>query len=1519
MTEGLLIFTAIIIILSLILATSVVYENNITANVAKETEISENGFGLKIIEVRSVNELNQLNEGWYQIINGYVYYLDSFSSYVSLYIKVRNPDEQKGLLIVDADGTARLDKTFTGLPESEVADEEEFFEEEEIGQINSKLKGITGFQILSDEKSTSLKRATKNQAYYFSSEVRDFVLYDRAIVIWDNAAKEWKLKFYGIFGKKEYPAKDVYKLSFVNPELKDVAQQLTEIGAPPENKEAQQAYGEYLQGIKKSSSFPGIGTISEAQQQSSQSPAIQPITTVTISSSAVEFQRQKADKNVMSLGNLMDRRQGIYYVDELGYVWILDDAGDPYTLGKLDETGQLVKNTAFSINSKGTILREPISVITSGGTVKLEQMSAGETQRTGTLDINSLQEDYIQLLSEIVTPDMSQEDRKLKLESYRQVLLNSIRSATTPEDKQRAEAFYSLHITQLLQESKPQDVERLGLLYSKDLSEAKKPAITGFFPFPAQEIKQNTILEAGQAYDYGDIRFQIPAESELAGSKVVYARSEGGIFIITEKDGQIRSYEVVGLGGETVTFKRIDSTETGTRIQGIKDLSQQEKNSLIEKNKGLDITKGEIQVTKLEREIPPNFVETEINSGEVTSIGGREVSDDDIVAYTYVVPTLDGGIYQTGSIYKVGEKYYLIKDSSKEAIEVEYNEDDNSYRWLDSANENYYRRSTEAGANLEVCGEFFGDCEPSRWDPNNLVSGGEEEKKEERQVATQPQPQATIGPAIKKGGEWYILSGGNELKASPVIDDVSGTIVGYNYKDADNKNYYITAESEVYRVESNGQHVLLEKYAPTALVDRRSGQPQALSLSSSQFEVPDQKGTSVEGLKIISKKPGQATDVVGAGTKPQQRAGEPQRIQQNAVQVSDNEYQIVTIYKNPDGSYTVDTNKGTPVKDTKGNIVRFDIKDRIGNPKAISSQLITRNVLLDQWDGNINIIPLTGGGARSGACDASSCTLNDVYKKKDKQGNEITTRTEVTEAFTAGDRVGQTKLTRTDNPNDAAKLQRTETTTLADGSRIEVKYEPKKTEITDKAEVRITVDGKTTQLSGKSFSELQSTNLNLATDENRRNQILTEAVKAGVDLTKSQQGVIGDKNGLHLNFEGENILTMQKDLVKREINLKDKTTTDYEGNVKRDESGVSKLGEGATSRTFNSKGELQAAEFVKNGESSRIVYKQDKIEVYTEDQLVLELDRKFGFDSSNPEEYGKLKVLSYIPGCEKDCIFEGGGIFSGPQLYYLDENDKKVFVTASPEILALIEKAGDIQRVYGKKGKEGFTSKQLSSQRFFAEVERIFTEFRGLGYYATLFFDEDSLMQWRDKIDKAFATLYLGTEYWSSAICSQYIDGEDEGVAFAETPHGLAQIGAHIEARRTEAIETDTGQEFIYMITFNIRNGDYDKDPRAPEEMNVNVLLKGERRVNVFKNDVEIKRGSTFGRMGRNAIVQESQFLYTQVCIVFDEIPLRWKLEDKELCNSIVESSGEPTPISGTTTTTTTSTGTGGSSDINDF
>ena len=226
---------------------------------------------------------------------------------------------------------------------------------------------------------------------------------------------------------------------------------------------------------------------------------------------------------------------------------------------------------------------------------------------------------------------------------------------------------------------------------------------------------------------------------------------------------------------------------------------------------------------------------------------------------------------------------------------------------------------------------------------------------------------------------------------------------------------------------------------------------------------------------------------------------------------------------------------------------------------------------------------------------------------------------------------------------------------------------------------------------------------------------------------------------------------------------------------------------------------------------------------------------------------------------------------------------------------------------------------QYKVRTFFAEVERIFTEFQGLGYYATLFFDEDSLLEWRDNVDRAFATLYLGTEYWASAICGNYLDGEDIGIAYAETPQGLAQVAAHIEATRTKPIINENGTtQFIYKITFNVRNGDFDKDTRAPEEMNINVVLKGQKTVNVFKKDQRVKRGSSFGRVGSNAIVQDSSTVFNQVCLKFDKIPLRWKIENKEICNTIQESSGAPTTIA-TTTIATTTAGGAAESEINDF
>ena len=64
--KGLVSLVTIIVLLSSILATSIVYENNITANVIRETTIDSESTTISIIEVNGIRELSQLNEGWYE-------------------------------------------------------------------------------------------------------------------------------------------------------------------------------------------------------------------------------------------------------------------------------------------------------------------------------------------------------------------------------------------------------------------------------------------------------------------------------------------------------------------------------------------------------------------------------------------------------------------------------------------------------------------------------------------------------------------------------------------------------------------------------------------------------------------------------------------------------------------------------------------------------------------------------------------------------------------------------------------------------------------------------------------------------------------------------------------------------------------------------------------------------------------------------------------------------------------------------------------------------------------------------------------------------------------------------------------------------------------------------------------------------------------------------------------------------------------------------------------------------------
>jgi len=84
-----------------------------------------------------------------------------------------------------------------------------------------------------------------------------------------------------------------------------------------------------------------------------------------------------------------------------------------------------------------------------------------------------------------------------------------------------------------------------------------------------------------------------------------------------------------------------------------------------------------------------------------------------------------------------------------------------------------------------------------------------------------------------------------------------------------------------------------------------------------------------------------------------------------------------------------------------------------------------------------------------------------------------------------------------------------------------------------------------------------------------------------------------------------------------------------------------------------------------------------------------------------------------------------------------------------------------------------------------------------------------------------------------------------------------------------------------------IKNGDWDHDPKALEEMKFNIYVKGERTAQLLRQTKKLKKGESYGKMRGNAVVQYSSYKYDKICIKFKEIPSFWSLDDKELCNDI--------------------------------
>ncbi len=667
--------------------------------------------------------------------------------------------------------------------------------------------------------------------------------------------------------------------------------------------------------------------------------------------------------------------------------------------------------------------------------------------------------------------------------------------------------------------------------------------------------------------------------------------------------------------------------------------------------------------------------------------------------------------------------------------------------------------------------------------------------------------------------------------------------------------------------------------------------PQKITVEGKTIEIPVGYAYDPETKRLIPIRKKQ--EVVGA---PTQVPGEPRKPQPIKEFVREDG---VPVYV-----YPIDKATGLQTID-------------IGGKEHRIHQDLLKGALLDKWDGvSIQNIPISGGTREViiNPITGEQKAIN-TFISIDQSTQQIrTTKTvEIVKLAERGKLTGDTKTTTISNPG-TEKAEKKEEIQFADDTTKTTKFKGDR-DIKEKVTYK-TKEGKTLELSGDDLKveERLGTNadriLKLAVEEGFRSAKLDDQERL-VEGNKKIQ-FIDDKEKRILVFDGERV-TKENTVVNG-----DTFSRVYLGTVKY-VAGEAIMEKGASYETY-SKGKLVQSGGISNDGLSKFEAKHIesgiKLTVTSGDVSEITIEEITVGQQINDPKSPVDGMYKFIKSGEE--LYYDEGIL-GTNVYRLVEKDGKQ-VAEKVQIFQGTAQAlsASITKQRARYEKKPFTVFQEKSQRFFAEVERVLTEFQGLGYYATLFFDEDSLLQWRDKVDRYFATAYLGTEYWSSAICGNYLDGEDEGIAYAETPQGLAQVAAHIEATRTEAIETPTGREFIYKITFNIRNGDFDKDPRAPEEMNINVILKGERTATVFKQEQKVKRGSSFGRTGRSAIVQDSTTFFNEVCLTFDKVPFRWKVSNNEICNVIVESSGAPTPISTTATTTTASSGTA-EGDINDF
>jgi hypothetical protein len=211
---------------------------------------------------------------------------------------------------------------------------------------------------------------------------------------------------------------------------------------------------------------------------------------------------------------------------------------------------------------------------------------------------------------------------------------------------------------------------------------------------------------------------------------------------------------------------------------------------------------------------------------------------------------------------------------------------------------------------------------------------------------------------------------------------------------------------------------------------------------------------------------------------------------------------------------------------------------------------------------------------------------------------------------------------------------------------------------------------------------------------------------------------------------------------------------------------------------------------------------------------------------------------------------------------------------------------------------------QRKSREWFAKFQFRLTQFKGLAGFSQLLFEDETLAEWREGVDKVFSSLYLGTDYWASGVCAKYIPKDQKGLLTMKTKDGLFDVVAHAEGEKTTITKPDGTTEYLYKLTFSVRNP---KDSRY-DKLEFNVFLYGDQTIKLYPEDVSVDEGDSFTRGAQKGgeteysqqhgkpIVQYSPSDYNKICIEFKQGIINAEgNSENEVCNAIVEYTGTAT------------------------